>query len=169
LRRNKNIVLIGMCGAGKSTVGVLLAKTLGFHFLDTDVFIQAVEGKGLQELIDELGIERFCLLEEKHILQIKAANTVIATGGSAVYSDRAMSHLAKSGVVVHLNLEYDEVERRVKNLYTRGVVMGKGQTLKSLYIQRHPLYEKYAQMTIDCTGKTHEQVVEEIIGRLQSV
>jgi len=147
-------------------VGVLLAKALGWRFLDTDVYIQAMEGRGLQKIIDELGMKAFCKIEEKHILCIDVKDAVITTGGSVVYSEKAMRHLAKDGVIVHLDLEFEQIRARVTNLYTRGVVMEKGQTLRSLYRQRQPLYKRYAQITIDCSGKTHEQVVDEIIASL---
>jgi shikimate kinase len=163
MKSKSNIVLIGMPGAGKSTVGVLLAKALGRYFLDTDIYVQAIEGKELQEIIDEKGIEEFCRIEESHIICIDIKNAVIATGGSAVYSEEAMRHLADNGTIVHLDLPFEEVQRRVTNLYTRGVVMEKGQTLAGLYEKRQPLYKKYAEITIQCSTRTHEQIVEEII------
>jgi len=152
-----------MPGAGKSTVGVLLAKALGRYFLDTDVYIQAIVDKPLQQIIDAEGLEEFCTLEESHIICIDLKNAVIATGGSAVYSEQAMQHLAEDGIIIHLDLPFDEIQRRVTNLYTRGVVMEKGQTLKSLYQKRQPLYEKYAEMTVNCLDKNHEQIVDETI------
>jgi shikimate kinase len=155
----KNIVLIGMCGVGKSTVGVLLAKASGRHFIDTDVHIQAVENKTLQQIIDQVGIDAFCDTEQNHILSIDARNAVIATGGSAVYRPKAMQHLADIGIIVHLDLDYDTIEYRVTNLYTRGVVMAPGQTLRTLHQQR-------PQLTVDCARKNHEQIVEEIIAKL---
>jgi shikimate kinase len=160
---DKNIVLIGMPGVGKSTVGVLLAKALGRYFLDTDVFIQAAQGRSLQEIIDSEGLAAFCKIEEDYATCIDLTNAVIATGGSVVYSERAMRSLTKHGVIVHLDLPVERIEERLRNLPTRGVVMEKGQTLRSLYAQREPLYRKYAQVTIDCTDKNHEQIVAEII------
>jgi shikimate kinase len=160
--RDKNIVLIGMPGVGKSTVGVLLAKALGRYFLDTDVFLQAVQGRSLQEIIDHDGLAAFCRIEEEYVACIDLTNAVIATGGSVVYSERAMQHLADHGVIVHLDLPVDRIEQRIGNLPTRGVVMEPGQTIRSLYDQRQPLYRRYAQLTIDCTDKTHEQLVVEI-------
>ncbi len=162
----KNVVLIGMPGSGKSTLGVLLAKATGRYFLDTDVYVQVLEERGLQEIIDERGLKEFCKIEEEHICCIELKNAVIATGGSAVYSEKAMRHLASGGTIVHLDLDYGRIEEQVTNLYTRGVVMEKGQTLRELYEKRQPLYRKWSQVTIDCHGKTHEQIVDEIIGRL---
>ncbi|MDD5458351.1 MAG: shikimate kinase [Phycisphaerae bacterium] len=162
----KNIVLIGMCGVGKSTIGVLLAKAMGMHFLDTDIYIQARENKGLQQIIDKNGLEAFCRIEQNHILLINVKKAVIATGGSVVYGDAAMLHLAKSGVIVHLDLNFETIRTRVADLYTRGVVIEKGENLANLYRKRHPLYDKYAEITIDCNGKNHDRVVDEIIERL---
>jgi shikimate kinase len=166
MKTKSNIVLIGMPGAGKSTVGVLLAKALGRYFLDTDIYIQAVEDKELQQIIDEKGLQEFCRIEESHVICIDIKNAVIATGGSAVYSQKAMQHLAQDGMIIHLDLPFEEVQRRVTNLYTRGVVMEKGQTLAGLYKKRQPLYKQYAEITINCEKKTHEQIVDEIIGCL---
>ncbi len=165
--RDKNIVLIGMPGVGKSTVGVLLAKALGRFFLDTDVFIQAIQGRSLQSLIDCHGLAWFLDAEEDYILCLDETHAVIATGGSVVYSEPAMRHLGAHGVTIHLDLPVDRIEQRLANLPTRGVVMEKGQTIRSLYDQRQPLYRKYAQLTIDCTDKTHEQVLAEIVERLR--
>ena len=168
MKQNDNIILIGMCGVGKSTVGVLLAKALSRYFLDTDVYIQAIEQKSLQEIIDEQGLEKFCQIEESHIICIDIKNAVIATGGSAIYSDRAIKHLAKNGTIIHLDLNYDLIEKRITDLDSRGVVIAKGQTLKSLYNDRHPLYRKYADITIPCGGLTHDEVVSAIIKALNS-
>jgi shikimate kinase len=164
--RGKNIVLIGMPGVGKSTVGVLLAKALGRHFLDTDVLIQATQGHSLQEIIDRDGLAAFCQTEEDYVLCLDLTSAVIATGGSVVYSEPAMRHLSAHGVIVHLDLPVDTIEQRIRNLRTRGVVMEKGQTIRSLYDQRQGLYRRYAQLTIDGTGKNHDQLVTDIIERL---
>jgi shikimate kinase len=161
IRGDRNVVLIGMPGSGKSTVGVLLAKATGRYFMDTDVYVQVLEQRGLQEIIDERGLAEFCSIEEQHILCIDLKNAVIATGGSAVYSARAMDHLAAGGVIVHLDLDFETIEERVTNLYTRGVVMEKGRPLRQLYEKRHPLYRKWAELTIDCHGKTHERIVDD--------
>ena len=163
---DKNIVLIGMPGVGKSTVGVLLAKALGRYFLDTDVLIQALQGHTLQEIIDRDGLAAFCKIEEEYVLCIDLTNAVIATGGSVVYSEPAMRHLAAQGVIIHLDLPLDKIEERIGNLPTRGVVIEKGQTIRSLYDQRQPFYCQYAHLTLDCTGKSHEQVVAQIVRTL---
>lgn len=160
--KDRNIVLIGMPGVGKSTVGVLLAKALGRHFLDTDVLIQASVGRSLQEIIDSDGLAAFRRVEEDYVLRADLTNAVIATGGSVVYSEKAMQHLSSRSVIVHLDLPVERIEQRIRNLPTRGVVMEKGQTIRSLYAQRQPLYRRYAQLAIDCTDKTHEQIIAEI-------
>lgn len=165
---DRNIVLIGMPGVGKSTIGVLLAKALSCHFLDTDVFMQAMQGQSLQEMIDRDGLAAFCEAEEDYILYLDAANTVVATGGSVVYSEHAMRHLTDHGVIIHLDLPVEQIENRLNNLLTRGVVMEQGQTIRSLFAEREPLYRKYAQITIDCTGKNHDQIVTEILETLRS-
>jgi len=164
---NKNIVLVGMPAVGKSTVGVLLAKRLGRYFLDTDVFIQAVAGRTLQQIIDTDGLENFCRLEAEHILGIDRTNCVIATGGSAVYSEDAMNHLKETGQIVYLNLPLDMIKKRLTDLNVRGVVISEGKTLDDLYKQRTSLYKKWADITIDCRNLTHEQVIEKIIKDLE--
>jgi len=164
--QDKNIVLIGMPGVGKSTVGVLLAKALGRYFLDTDVYMQALQGRSLQEMIDGNGLAWFLEAEEDYVLCLDETNAVIATGGSVVYSEQAMRHLIAHGVIVHLDLPVDRIEQRINNLRTRGVVMEKGQTIRSLYEHREPFYRRYAQLAIDCTDKNHDQIVTEIVGRL---
>ncbi len=167
LKPTQNVVLIGMPGVGKSTVGVLLAKATSRPFLDTDVYIQAKERRRLQSIIDAEGIEAFCALEERYVLMLACRGSVIATGGSVVYGGAAMRHLKSSGVVVHLDLALPDLERRVLNLDTRGVVMAIGQTLQTLFEERQPLYQRYADVTVDCAGLNHEEVVTrtlEILG-----
>ena len=168
MSENRNIVLIGMPGVGKSTVGVLLAKALFLSFLDTDVVIQSREGRRLQTIIHALGMEAFCALEERHVLSVQCRGTVIATGGSVVYGDAPMAHLKENGVVVHLDLPLALLKRRVSDLDSRGVVMAPGQTLESLYHDRQPLYVRHADLTVDCTNRTHEQVVRDTIKALQA-
>lgn len=162
----KNIVLIGMPSSGKSTVGVILAKTLGMGFLDTDLTIQQREGMLLQTLIDNHGMKRFLEMEEEAILSVHPENTVIATGGSAVFGDRAMEYLQSVGNVVYLELDYPELERRLHNIKTRGIAAEKGESLLDIYNKRIPLYEKWAQVTVNSVGKTVEETVSDIIEKI---
>ena len=154
-----NIVLIGMPGCGKSTVGVLLAKALGKAFIDTDVVFQAKERKKLQCMIDEIGIDAFLKKEQEAILTLDCDHTVIATGGSVVYGKDAMEHLHRSGVVIYIQLPYEEIEKRLSNLATRGVTLREGQTLMDLYNERIPLYEREADYICNAAGYEIEQTV----------
>ena len=165
----KNIVLIGMPGAGKSTIGVLLAKALLFAFTDTDLIIQSRYGMSLSEIIDKDGTEAFLQIENDVIASCEFFNCVVATGGSAVYGKEAMESLKENGTVVYLNLPVNELQKRLSNIRTRGVAMKKGETIAELYEQRKPLYEKYADITVDCFGLTAEECVEKIISLIQSV
>ncbi len=158
-----NIILIGMPGCGKSTVGVVLAKRLGYNFLDSDLLIQAQTGKLLHEIIEEEGIEGFLGIENRVNSEINVNRTVIATGGSAVYGSKAMEHLSKTGTVIFLSLSLSALSRRLGDLNKRGVTIKKGQTLKDLYLERLPLYEKYADLTIDCSRKSVRLITEEIM------
>ncbi len=161
-----NIILIGMPGVGKSAAGVLLAKATGRSFLDTDVWIQAREGRTLQEILDAEGLAAFCTLEERHIRSIGVRGCVIATGGSVVYSAEAMGHLQATGPIVYLRLDIERLERRITNMATRGVVIPEGQTFRGLFDHRRPLYERWAQLTIDCENKTQDEIAAEIARRL---
>ncbi len=163
----KNIVLIGMPGAGKSTVGVVLAKKLGFAFLDSDLVIQSREGKLLHEIIGEQGVEKFWSIEEAANLSIDARRTVIATGGSVIYGGRAMEHLGRSGIIVYLQLSCEEIARRLGDLNERGVTLREGQTLEMLYEERVPLYEQYAHITMDCERLSIREIVEEIVRKVR--
>ena len=163
----KNIVLIGMPGAGKSTVGVVLAKKLGFAFLDSDLVIQSREGKLLHEIIEEQGVEKFWSIEEAANLSIDARRTVIATGGSVIYGGRAMEHLGRSGIIVYLRLSCEEIARRLGDLNERGVTLREGQTLEMLYEERVPLYEQYAHITMDCERLSIREIVEEIVRKVR--
>ena len=158
-----NIILIGMPGSGKSTCGVLAAKALLKNFFDTDLLLQNIEGKRLQEIIDENGINYFNNAEENAILSLDIRGAVIATGGSVVYSEKAMEHLKKLGRVIYLHLDYDTMADRIKNITTRGVVLKDGHTLLDMYNERLSLYEKYADDTIICDNHTVEEVVESIV------
>ena len=147
----KNIILIGMPSSGKSTLGVMLAKLLGYDFLDTDLLLQKEAGMPLQRILDTEGNERFAQREERVLLSLASHNTVIATGGSVVYSDAGMRHLRTLGRIVYLSVPLSLVEERLYNLSTRGVLMPKGKTLPALFAERASLYEKYADITFDET------------------
>ena len=148
----KNIVLIGMPGAGKSTLGVILAKALMMDFVDSDLVIQKEEGRTLSRIIEEEGTDAFIKTEERINAALEAENAVIATGGSAVYGKQAMEHLSQIGTVVYLRISYDQVAERLRSLKERGVVHKDGQTLKDIYNERSGLYEKYADVTVDIDG-----------------
>ncbi len=162
----KNVILIGMPGAGKSTVGVILAKSLGMQFIDTDILIQEQTGRMLQEILDEDGSDAFKRIEEETILSLHPRRAVIATGGSVVCSGDAMAHLKSGGMVVYLKVSYEEMEKRLKNITTRGIVLLPGQSLREMYDERVPLYEKYADLTVACSDEDFESVVRNVIGAL---
>lgn len=162
----QNIVLIGMAGAGKSTVGVLLAKALFRNFIDTDLVIQSAEGRLLQDIVDEVGKEAFQKIEARHVLSISVPGAVIATGGSVVYSEEAMYHLGLTGIFLFLKVPFSELERRVMQTGARGLAISKGQTLEELYMERLPLYLKYANITVDCEGLSHDEVVTACVNAL---
>lgn len=166
-RDNKNIALIGMPGVGKSTIGVLLAKHLGYSFLDTDLLIQVAEGKSLQQLIQEHGISGFCDLEAEYILSVSVNSHVIATGGSVVYGKAAMRHLKADAVVIHLNLSLGRLKKRLDDLDARGVAIAPGRGLSDLYAERHPLYLKYSDHTVDTDTLTPDTVVRHIMALLK--
>jgi shikimate kinase len=162
----KNIVLIGMPGAGKSTAGVILAKTLRRNFIDTDILLQERSGRLLQDIIDTDGPDAFRKLEEETILSLHCRNTVIATGGSVVFSGRAMEHLRKDGIIVYLKVSFGTMERRLRNIRTRGIVLSRGETLREMYDERVPLYELYADITVSCTEEDFETVVGRVIDEI---
>ncbi|MBQ8475143.1 MAG: shikimate kinase [Clostridia bacterium] len=164
---HNNIILIGMPGCGKSTVGVLLAKTLLKSFCDTDLLIQEREGTELYKIIAQVGADRFSQIENEVVSGLKCKNTVVATGGSVVFGKEAMEILKSQGTVVYLKLPYPTIKRRLYNIKTRGVVMAPGQTLKNIYDQRTPLYEKYADVTVDCSNSTLEKTVERVVDALK--
>lgn len=163
-----SIVLIGMPGAGKSTIGVVLAKRLGYRFVDSDLVIQERYGKLLEELISQNGVEGFWKLEDEVNSSLEYDKTVIATGGSAIYGRKAMRHFKKTAIVVYLKLSCEEIADRVGDLNARGVTVRKGQTLWDLYEERVPLYEKYADLTIDCEGKVIRDIVLEIAEKIST-
>lgn len=158
-----NIILIGMPAAGKSTVGVLLAKSFLKDFVDTDLIIQSRYGCTLSNIIEKEGTDAFLKIENDSICSHEYSSSVIATGGSAVYGEEAMAHLKKDGIVVYLEISLSEIEKRIGNITTRGVAIKKGESLAGLYSQRVPLYNKYADITVNCEGYTAEGCVERII------
>ena len=163
----KNITLIGMPGSGKSTVGVLLAKTLGYRFLDADLLIQQREGALLQDILDQRGVEGFLDVEEDVIRSLDCTGTIIAPGGSAVCREGAARRLKELGLVVYLHVPLAELERRISNITTRGIAMAPGQTLADVYAIREPLYRKYADLTVDVTGQnTLEETVAAVLEQL---
>lgn len=151
--KKSNVVLIGMPGAGKSTVGVVLAKLLGYHFIDTDLVIQEKEGRLLKDIIAEQGNAGFLRIEDKINSELEAQHCVIAPGGSVVYGENAMRHFKNIATVVYLKVSYETINERLSNLEGRGVVLKEGQTLKNLYDERCALYEKYADIIIDEHGR----------------
>lgn len=155
-----NIILIGMPGAGKSTVGVVLAKALGYNFVDSDLVIQKETGKRLFEIIDEVGIDEFLNIENRINAAISVEKSVVATGGSVIYGEEAMEHLKSIGKVIYLKTDYESLEMRLGNLLKRGVAIRSGNTLLDLYNERVPLYEMYADITIDTKNKGIREVVE---------
>ena len=167
---DKNIVLIGMPGVGKSTVGVILAKLLGYRFIDTDIIIQEKEKKLLRDIIAEKGAEGFIETENRIISRLNAKRSVIATGGSVVYGADAMKKLSAGSIVIYLKLDYGKLRYRLGNIKNRGVVIKDGQSLSGLYRERLPLYERYADIVIDENGcnveKTINKILDELLGSL---
>ena len=162
----KNITLIGMPGVGKSTIGVVLAKVLGYQFLDSDLLIQKQEGRKLHQIISQEGNEGFRIIENRVNASIQVEETVIATGGSVIYCPEAMEHLKSIGTVVYLKLSLEPLSKRLGNLKGRGVLLKEGQTLEDLYRERTPLYEKYADLVIDEEGKDLEGCLQAVLEKL---
>ncbi len=164
----KNIILIGMPGCGKSTLGVLLAKTLGYEFIDTDLIIQKNTGRLLHKIVEEDGKEAFLDIERDAILTLsQKEGTVIATGGSAVLREEAMKHLLQNGVAVYLSLPYLSMSKRIRNIKTRGIAFGEGESLRDIYNQRLPYYEKYADITLRCDLASVEKNVTKLVALLK--
>jgi shikimate kinase len=162
-----NITLIGMPGAGKSTVGIILAKIMSFGFIDTDVLIQINRQKSLQEIIDGSDYLNLREIEEEEILKINIGSHVIATGGSVVYSERAMSHLRSISNIVFLEVEFEEIKRRIHNFKTRGIAKAETQTFRDLFDERQSLYKKYADLTIDSNQRDQEEIAGIISSKLR--
>ena len=169
--RNKidNITLIGMPASGKSTVGVLLAKRLGYSFVDVDILIQEQEGRLLKEIIAQEGTDGFLEVENRVNAGLNVHHSVIAPGGSVIYGKEAMEHLKKISIVVYLKLSYEEVEERLGNLVDRGVALKDGMTLRDLYDERIVYYEKYADITIDETGLDAGNTVDKLRAMMEEM
>jgi shikimate kinase len=165
-RGKSNIILIGMPGAGKSTIGVILAKLTSLDFVDTDVLLQSSQGRSLQKIVDSEGHLSLRAMEEQAILELRRRNHVIATGGSAIYSEAAMQHLASDGVIVFLHADLHTLESRVRNFKTRGLAKKPGQSFSDLFSERLPLYKKFADITIDSFGLSHEEICAIIIEKI---
>lgn len=164
----KNIVLIGMPGVGKSTIGVILAKQLGYEFVDSDLVIQKRENRLLHEIIEQKGVDGFIQVENQVNASLSVEKSIIATGGSVVYGHEAMEHLKKIGKIVYLRLSYESLERRLGNLKGRGVILREGQTLKHIYDERIPLYEMYADYTIDEENLDIEGTLQKILQNIKA-
>lgn len=164
--KKKNVVLIGMPGCGKSTCGVLAAKSLCMDFIDTDLVIQQNKKMPLQTIIDKKGNEYFAAAEECAICGLTVENAVIATGGSAVYSDKAMEYLKETAVIIYLRISFDTMLKRFADMASRGILLRNGETIEAMYKEREPLYEKYADIAIDCDEKKIEDTVSEITQRI---
>ncbi len=167
--QRSNIVLIGMPGAGKSTIGVLLAKELALDFVDTDILIQTKYGDSLQDILNTKGYLELRKVEEEVICSLVCQNHIIATGGSAVYSSDAMEHLRKNSIIVFLEVKLSEIKKRVTNFDSRGIAMKEDQTFDDLFLERWPLYEKNSDIKIDCLDKNQDQIVEEICKILETL
>lgn len=162
-----NIIFIGMPAAGKSTVGVVTAKRIGYRFIDTDLLIQEQEGMLLREIIDRQGIEKFLEIEDQANAKVEAEKAVIAPGGSVIYCDNAMRHYKEIGKIVYLQASFETINNRLKNVRNRGVVLREGQTLQALYNERVPLFEKYADITVCEDGYELGETVEHVLDALK--
>lgn len=166
MNQNNGVILVGMPGAGKSTLGVMLAKDLGLDFLDTDVSIQVHESRTLQDIMDSEGYMKLREIEETVLLKTDAEGKVISTGGSAVYSDAGMQHLKAQGTVIFLDVTLDELRRRIHNFDTRGIARRPDQSFEELFEERCALYNKYADIRFDCNGKTPAEILQAIQAEL---
>lgn len=166
--KNKNIILIGMPAAGKSTVGRILAEKMNFQSVDADRLIEKAKGKTLEAIIDEVGPEGFNKVEEEVNASIDLEKHVIATGGSVIYGPKAMEHFDKTGIVVYLEVEFDDLANRVGDIKKRGISIKEGMTFRDLYDERIPLYEKYAHIKVNTTGETVADTVDKVYEEIQN-
>jgi len=164
-----NLTLIGMPGAGKSTIGIILAKNLSLGFIDTDILIQINQQKSLQQILDETDHLNLRAIEENEILKLNISRQVIATGGSAAYSDKAMLHLQKRSTIVFLEVSFGEIERRIRDFATRGIAKAAHQTFRQLFDERQALYRKYAELTICCDGFDQEEIARQIACQVRPI
>lgn len=166
----KNVVLIGMPGSGKSTLGVLLAKAIGYSFVDTDLIISRKADMTLQKILDTKGLDYFLELEQEVGISLECDHTVVATGGSMVMSDKAMERLSENGIVLYIDVPLDEIKRRVTNIRTRGIAFHKGDTLDDVFKERVPLYEKYADVSVVFENAADiEKTVDKMVEKLNDV
>ncbi|MRI32317.1 shikimate kinase [Endozoicomonas sp. OPT23] len=161
-----NITLIGMPGAGKSTIGIILAKDMAYGFVDTDVLIQISRQKTLQDILDKSGYMKLREIEEEELLKVNLQHHIIATGGSAVYSDAAMKHLSKESVIVFLDLDLDQIRDRIHNFDTRGIARSDDQTIEDLFEERVSLYKKYSDITINCRELHQDELALDIMKKV---
>lgn len=165
----KNVTLIGMPGAGKSTTGIILAKNLSMGYLDSDILIQINRGKSLQDILDESDYLNLRKIEEEEILKINISGNVIATGGSAVYSEKAMKHLQEISTIVFLHVDFDEIRRRIYNFETRGIAKAENQSFMDLFKEREALYELFADITVDAASVTQDQAAAIISEKIKDL
>lgn len=163
MKTKENISLIGMPAVGKSTVGKRLSQKTGFHFLDADDLIQSREHKTLARIISDKGLDAFLKVEERHIVSIECSNHVIATGGSVVYSPKAMMHLSNTSTIIYLAVDLDTLLKRLSDITSRGVAITPGKSIEDLYKERTPLYDRYCDIKIECHAMTADQIVEKAI------
>lgn len=162
----KNIVFVGMPAVGKSTVGVVIAKRLGYDFIDVDLLIQKQENRLLREIIADEGLEGFVAIENQVNLNVNAQKAVISPGGSVVYCEEAMNHYKEIATIVYLQASYETISQRLHNAKKRGVVLREGQTIEDLYEERRKLFEKYADITVCEDGKTLEETIDDVMEKL---